>query len=652
VTSTRKGRGDRAAPAEGWHAVLTPLWAACPARQAQAGTGRRVRERLAWLLPPWRGDSPVPRPVAYADADTLAWLIGEWQSESGRLTLWLPRGWEDLVGSGLAELMDEGRLKWRWCCLDGARVLLRGSLDGRPVGVTSLAAWTGGAWDAWAEDVRQLAPSASWPEGLPGVLGLTAGEVYDCADAVASVRAVLAAHAALTLGEPGLSVGSAARTWWAAWGSPRVQAFAARPVAKGGRPAPRAISQPVPGLVRPRKVRVIEGHLCHGLAREQYFRGQVGGPVHVLDLKSAYLAALGQTPLPSVYHQSLDSPTHLQLGAALKSHTGCALVCLDTSDHPYMVYRHDSPVRAVGTYWAWLAGDELYSALVRRRVRECRGAHLWWAVQAAAATKRLYLEVSREVLDTLGGALRPCWRALYASLVGGWAQRSWRWEREDRESQVGRWATWTMGGSEGQELERWRVVAGRVQRRVYRGLARHAHPLSYACVTAAIRHQIDRLREGLPAGSVLATACDALWVTDDAPPALEAAAPAGAPAGWISVIKQTYDDAWLDGEGSAVVKKDGLFYPLLPGVPHGVAIQDDGHVRWDRAAPWTDGPGPAAGTLPPRRRASWDGGTLMDRWSVPLEPVQPWHLLCEPDLNPALLAPYDPRRVRRREKEG
>ncbi len=615
-----------------------------PLKRKEGGDGLTIKavRRRAWPVVAGAGPIELFAPREFTGADSLAALLPTLAPRKKCLTVWLCRGWEDFVLSGLAELTDRGLYRYRWLTLDGQRVIGRGALGKRALDLTSLAAWTGGEWDGW----RAAAPSVlerAYNDGSGDKVQASlegAGEQERVA--LAHMLAVLDGCRQLLLGTPRLSVGAQARAWWCAWGGPRAGTTKQLGATDRGRRAARGrcIVAPVPR--RPKAAANAESHCCQGLIREQYFRGHVGGPVHVLDLQGAYLRALACTNVPSVYEKAVHNPTPAELRRLLVGSAGCALVRLKGSTYPFAVKHHARPVRALGDFWCWLTEPDVAHALHLGCVAECRTAHKWRHVRNTRRGIESLLGVAPQLKAAGLTHLTALWRQLYASCVGGFAARAWEWVDDKRYTSPNRWYTWTETDPETGETVYWRSVGGRVQRRVYRGETPHSLPLFYGTCTAWVRQAVDAVRARLPEGSVLALASDALWLTQHgwiAFRALQCADPKGLDR-WRS--KEVFDDAWLDGKGGAVVRKGGNLYPLLTGIPSGVCIGADGIATWPRAQEWDT----AADVRPdkplPRRRARWDGGRLMRENDHPVRPVCPWTTLRQARFTERLLLAYEP----------
>lgn len=619
-----------------------------PVKRREGGDGLSVRAtgRRAWPILAGNGPIQLFQPRPFEGPDSLAALLPAQAPPRRGLTVWLCRGWEDFVLTGLAELTDRGLYRYQWLTLDGQRVIGRGALGKRRVDLTSLAAWTGGEWDSWRDDCQSVY-SRLYSDGT----GDQVIEALDVASpgeraALGQCLTVLEGCRDLLLGPTKLSIGAQARSWWCAWGGPRCGTQRPGAGARGGKAGPRkrCIVAPIPR--RPKAAAAGESHCCQGLIREQYARGHVAGPVHVLDLQSAYLRALTCVNVPSLFERAIHQPTVPELRRALVGAAGCALVRLSDCTYPFAVRHHARPVRALGNYWCWLTEPDLTHALHLGAVAECRTAYKWRHLRNTRPAIEQLLGLAPELKAHGLTHLAALWRQLYASCVGGFAARSWEWIDVKGREAPHRWYTWTQEDEQTGETVYYRSVAGRVQRRVYRGETPYSLPLMYGTCTAYVRRAVDNIRERLPAGSVLALASDALWLTQHGWIAfrdLQVREPKGLDR-WRK--KDTFDDAWLDGKGGAVVRQGRYLFPLLPGIPAGVCLDAEGLATWPRAQEWDTATDVRPDRPLPRRRARWDGGKLVRENDCQLRPVDPFVRLRQGRFAERLLLPYQPGQAR------
>lgn len=624
ATSGARPRGNHLMP-----------WIELEARTRADGTQRLLAARDEVFVGRWRElksgsymDSPVPI-VSVADwQEVLPDLV----HEHGDCTLWLARGWADLVALGLTALLDAGHLTWRYFSLDGSRISLTGALRGRPLRITSLSNWTGGRWDAWSEKVAADAAARKvslWPREI------SAG----CQTYWGSVIGIVEAARALKAGPQRCSAGGQGRGIWTSWLGYRCE-IVRRPPKDGKREKgakKECIVAPIPQ--RSRASADAERHAAHGLVREQYGRGRSSGKVIVIDMTAAYLVGLLGQRLPVAHLARVASPTLDEARAWCQ--TECVVACcrIATEELPYLVRQHGRPARAIGQFWAWLTGSELKRGLELGTVREIAFADRWMArtlekdaILAAAGARGIFYGHNARTEAA-------AWRSMYAALVGSFAQWRREWVDVDRPHPFGRWASWVETDPKTGEMTPMRAIAGRVQRQTILGEAPHAVPIMYATVTSFVRYVLDSLRRAIGPENVLALACDAAWVTDAGYERyLEMGSVAGKDISRLEV-KAEYDRVWLDGRGGAVVEIDGQRYPLCAGVPSWIAAGADGVARWHHGGPWTEGGKPSADAGARLIESTYDCDRFVRRYDFPLEVVSPWIRLDQPCLPENLLLP-------------
>lgn len=593
----------------------------------------------AWLVDSDGSYVECVGPIAVqTSGDIVALACGaEWRCKS--LTVWLPRGWIDLVLSGFTSLFDSGQYTYRFGAIDGAKVVFAGKLSGKSVNLTSFASWTGGAWDAWRDAIAEDATVAAHTV-LKG--SISPQDQF----LVSMVATVLASCDALAIGPPRLSMGSAGRAVWRSWLGPVTQSSEIVRGKRGHKAKVKVTESvcPLPG--RPRAAAASERQCCYALPREQYLRGHVGGPVYVVDMRCAYLTGLLMSPVPTCYSRRVSACDAKSLASQLEGMTGAALVSIDSPDRPYPVRLHGRPGRAVGRYWTWLAGEELRTALAAGHVSECNTAWLWHCTQYPLATVRLILSLRDECKERGWTGLAAFWRSCYSSLIGSFAQ----WRREWVDSPVpagfGPWSSWSHYDPHTGEQSRYRSIAGRVQKQVLAGDAPGALPLVYAITTGTVRTMTQRVTETFPEGSLLAQAADALWLTE---------------AGWQHARETAggleardcglraaarYDDAWLDGRGRAVVELGGRRTAVVQGVPGWSEMDAEGRCVWRTVAPWSKSGAPSADTGVLLGRGTFKADRLIKDNSYPLRAVRPWIELAGGELREELLLPLDPTKRR------
>lgn len=547
------------------------------------------------------------------EEDALSCACELWPGRR-RITLWLARGWTDLVSAGIADAIDAGRVTWRWITLDGPLCLLDGRYQDRPLRITSLAAWCGRRWDSWGDSVRRDA--ALWPYVCSLVSGTEQERV-----AVASVLTCLGGLQLLDAPRVPLTVAGLARIWWRRYlGSAQIVSqatgsSAAAPTAQSG----GALTLPVGG--RSRSVEAAERHCCYGLPRMQMMRGRVEGPITVLDQRSAYLAALMTTPLALRFVGSTHDVEGRHVGRHLRSSVCTALVRIRSTTMPHPLRVHGRVRWAPGQYWTWLCGDDLLRAVQARQVERCHVIHRY---QPLVPRRNALAEVYQQLtLLELSGAsaYRQLLRALYCALIGQWGRWGREWTDIDWPSPVGRWGTWSMGHPQTDEITRWRCVGGRTQYRRDTGTPRDASPLSYALVLAGVRAALADLADAVTSTNVLAMSADALWILPAAADVLREIS-SRQHGRRVEIHHETvYDRVWLDGHGRAVVEQRGQRWPVLLGVPTHAEVGPDGVSRWFISSADAPGTSKRGRALVRRTALTWDVGRFVEQHSYAAEPV-------------------------------
>jgi hypothetical protein len=241
--------------------------------------------------------------------------------------------------------------------------------------------------------------------------------------------------------------------------------------------------------------------------------------------------------------------------------------------------------------------------------------------------------------------MRAVWRSLYSSLVGGWAQWQREWIGRDAKSTFGPWAAWTQFDPRSGELTRWRSIAWHVQERIDREDSPHAVPLCYAVVTSYLRMMMASITDMLPERSILSQCADCLWLTEEGYTVLSEARRGTPVLEALLDDKETYDEVFMDGRYSAVVRQGDKLYPVSTGIPTYAELGRDGVSRWRVAEPWATGhrPDPKRGVA--LGLAHWNGGKLVKECNYPWQPQLPWAVLQDGTLREELLTPVTKGRV-------
>lgn len=599
----------------------------------------KVRGNCAWCcyvegedvgavrLGPWQGA---------AGLDTILDRDCVWK---GTLTIWLARGWEDLVLSGLAELIDRGACSWRYALLDGQRVLVRGQWRGRSIVITSLANWLGPHWRESTKpredaEVQRLvtAFAAETPDGEP----LPAGPERQTLEAWLSLAAASHALGCTSL-EP--TVASAARQAWRIWMGPRLKVERSGKCKSGRKKdlGDRTIVLPSP--YRPEAAALAERHVCYGLTYRQYLRGLYDAPVYAVDLKAAYALALAVAPLPARYERTLHRPAVDELNSFLDRRLALALVRLKTGGEAYPVRRAGKAFPATGHYWTWLCGTDLVRALADGHARECNTAYLWSAKPVASRVAETVLSAGDRLRDSGMPALADVWRSLYSSLVGQFAGRRKSWKDLPPVSGIDRWCQWYRADRTG-HVKTCRSIAGRQQELADNaGPTSASVPLFYGAITSFVRFALETLANDCGQENVLATVADSLWVTKAGWQRLtDAAEKTGGPTDSLR-CKAVYDRVWFSGGTATVVERKGIKFVRAPGCPDNACLDETGGYSQTVAVPWCESESVESSRGVGRRQRRFAGARLVERFGYPAVPLPIGEPLDDPLLPSELLHP-------------
>lgn len=559
-----------------------------------------------------------------AQGDLLERQLDEAASTKGTLTIWLREGWDDLVLSGLAKLIDEGAITWRYCNIDGRRLTLRGAWRGKDIVVTTLTAWTGGTWDEWRSKTDLSGRKLflfSW---------VKIAEICH----VTKVGCVAA------------SAGAAGQLAWRSWLGPVVTMRDTNVTRRGKKKSKPDRQYVIPIPSRPLRAQQAERHCCYGLVVRQLCRGTVAGEIYAVDATSMYLTALASTPLPAMYVRTLHRPSIYELSETIASHTGCALVCLQTEHDPYPKRVNGRVVWATGEYWTWLCGAELAFALQNSHVIACECAHIWAATYMSDKSREIAMEIARVCDISDQPVAKAAWRCMYSHLVGRFA--SWRrvWKDTPAIHQFGRWSSWLQADHDTGRIVTHRSIAGRCQKLSAREDSGESVPLMFGCVTSYGRWFMSHIASYIDREHILAIEADSLWLTRAGWQILQSAiSAAGYPVDLLRV-KSIYDRAWMTGEHVAVVEREGKQYIVSPGVPADIVVGPNGRVEWPLSMDWHVDGDPDARRGVRRFLATMAAEKIIASCPKEMQRLPYSDHVCDPILGNELLRPYgDAKRV-------
>lgn len=544
-------------------------------------------------------------------------LIAQIPKETKRCTLWLARGWQDALLIGLVKEIEAGHYVRHYSMLDGNKVVFRGLYKGRRVDFTSLGVWTGGAGNEWAravdddEILAELIPNDSVREAEERV-------------AFRTVAAILAAGHYFRAGPCRLTMAAQARSWWACALGPILEAVAPASKTSQEETSGKSESFVAPLPWRPLAARYGERQACYGLGTEQYVRGPVPGPVYVVDQAGSYLASLIYTPCPTAFAHTLQKPSIKALAQEVENRTGSALVLIDSPDRPFPVRRRGKAQRAVGLFWTWIAGSELKTALEEKRVLMCECVHLWDTLEPDPARTEELLKLLGKLRECHGGSFKVVLRGLYSTLVGGFASWGRKWERVEMVAPFGRWASWSEISPTTGDIERWRSIAGSVEKLVLSDSQGSSVAQVYADVLARARSYLYDVATIIGWQHVLQIAADSLWLTETGHTRWQQQLAAGCTASHAFHLSTKYDRAWIDGDGRTLAERDGQRFAHVPGIPHETVLTVDGKCVWRIPTPWDGELNPSAsrGVRDAVRR--YDAGKIIAAAGDFLRTGEPW----------------------------
>lgn len=597
----------------------------------------RVAANRAWEVL-WKPDGlEMDCAGAWTDAADLERLLDLYTAGTGTLTIWLARGWEDLVLSGLAQLLDSGAFCWRYALIDGQRVLIRGTWRGRSIVVTSLANWTGCRYDTWPQALEDhsvqlfmgaictAADKVGKPLSRPERQALAAW--FACAMASRLLRTISLAP----------TVAGAAVQVWRRFLGPTYTIYVRKKDKKGRLKREQPLRVVAPSPYRPEKAALAERHCCYGLFLCYLRQGLVDESIYCMDLRGAYALALAMSPLPAQYERTLHKPSMVELVTKMTGRTGHALVRISTTEYAYPVRRNRTVAPAIGHYWTWLAAAELVHALSSGHVQECYTAYIWRMARISPVSQELLLNLASSLTHDASTGVGVAWRAIYSALVGQFAGRRQHWRDIAPRAGVERWSQWVAADAQTGQLRRCRSIAGRQQQLVDNTDTSASVPLVYASITAWVRWMGQALLNIAGTENCVALVADSLWVTRKGwQRLLKRCSQVGLAADNLRT-KAVFDRCYFDGKSAVICERNGERILRVPGCRDGTTLDSDYRATDFVAPPWgaTASLDPASGIA--RRQRTFAGQRLISSYAHPAI-VQPLGVpLDDPLLRPELL---------------
>lgn len=217
--------------------------------------------------------------------------------------------------------------------------------------------------------------------------------------------------------------------------------------------------------------------------------GRIAGPVHLFDFRSLYPYLCSTTAVPCRLANVVANPTMEQLSSLQSVGFLIADVAIQTDEPEYPKHAGNETIYPCGRFWTTLCGAELGHALSNGNVRGVRRLACYESESALAGfSEALYAR--RQQADSVGDVNESAWiKRMMVALPGKFAQRTAAWEDMPNAECPWEWAEW-YGRSKSGEPERWRVIAGHIQREQKGGYAHGTVPAISTCITAAGRKRL------------------------------------------------------------------------------------------------------------------------------------------------------------------
>jgi hypothetical protein len=248
------------------------------------------------------------------------------------------------------------------------------------------------------------------------------------------------------------------------------------------------LADPTLSHTEPRAL-ALESAALFGGRCEALQTGKIGFAVHLLDFRSLYPSLCATRAVPVRLAGVVERPPIAQIMDLTATHCVVASVAIETDEPDYPYRRENDIIYPTGRYWTCLVGEELVHALQSGRVRGVRRAAYY---ETAPCLARYATEIYaiRCAADSRGDALVSAWaKRLLVALPGKFAQRIAAWEDLPDAESAWEWAEW-YSRSESGEPERWRSLAGHIQREVKGGFSHGTVPAISASVCAAGRMRL------------------------------------------------------------------------------------------------------------------------------------------------------------------
>lgn len=239
------------------------------------------------------------------------------------------------------------------------------------------------------------------------------------------------------------------------------------------------------------------------------------GPVHVLDVQSCYAGVMERELFPMKLLGVYLSPEPATLKSWQRNRCIVAEVTIDSDKETFPVLINGERYFALGCFDTVLCGPELARALELGAVRRCRRCAVYKGGRIFRDYVRFFWSMRREAQTQGDTTTDKLAKLMLNSLAGKFGERAAGWTTTRDFVPAVMW-----GGvyrhQDGEVLpDRYRAIAGYLQKEGAKTETRESMPLITAFVTSYARDQLRRLRLVAGPNSVLYQDTDSLHVTAD-----------------------------------------------------------------------------------------------------------------------------------------
>jgi hypothetical protein len=249
----------------------------------------------------------------------------------------------------------------------------------------------------------------------------------------------------------------------------------------------------------------------------------VPGPVTHFDVRSMYPFLMRQNAFPVKlisYREDLDVKA---VGELLAAYGVVARVTISSqsAEYPYRV--GERIAYPVGTFTTVLCGPELAAAVAAGEVRAVHAASTYKLDRPFAGFVDVLLSERYAARARGDWVAELCCKLVANSLAGKLAQRRGRWARASSEDEPGVWGESFRINYQTGVIVKHRHVAGIAWRWTDDETGRGPHTAAFAYLASYGRAWMRRVRETLPARSVVSQDTDGVWTLPAGTAVLEAA---------------------------------------------------------------------------------------------------------------------------------